>query len=136
MTSAIKTYRDLVVWQRSVDLVATIYAVTKRFPTEERFALTNQLQRSAVSIAANIAEGHGKSGSGHYLNHLSHARGSLREVETLVVIADRVGYLNAELTKSIFDRADEIGRMLHGLTVAVTRSSAPGAPRAPETRDQ
>jgi four helix bundle protein len=131
MPGRISSFRDLVVWQRSIELAVDLYAVTRRFPASERFAMTDQIRRAGVSIPANIAEGHGKSGPGHYLSHLSHARGSLRELETLLIIAMRVDYLSSETYHALAERADEIGRMLHGLSASVARSGARGRPDHP-----
>jgi len=77
MPGVIRSYRDLTVWQKGVELAVQLHGVTRRFPPHERFGLSSQIQRAAVSIPANIAEGNSKSGKGHYLNHLSHAAGSL-----------------------------------------------------------
>lgn len=129
MAPIIRSYKDLLVWQKSVDLAVDLYGVTRSFPASERYAMAGQIQRSGVSIPANIAEGHGKSGPGHYLSHLSHARGSLRELETLLVISNRIGYVGNELSRTIFARTDEIGRMLYGLSCSVQASRAPGVPR-------
>ncbi len=128
MSSTIKSYRDLHVWQKSVDLAVDLYGLTRRFPPFERFGLSSQLQRAGVSIPSNIAEGHGKTGPGHYLSHLSHSRGSLREVETLLVIGHRVDYVKAATYIAFMERTDEIGRMLYGLSDSISRSSAKGIP--------
>src|SRR4249919_2888110 len=96
MSGVIRSYRDLDVWKKGVDLAVDLYAVTRRFPSYEHFAMANQIRRAVVSIPSNIAEGHSKSGPGHYLNHLSHALGSLSELETLLLIASRVGHIKAE----------------------------------------
>lgn len=129
MPSIIRSYKDLSVWQKSVDLAVDLYAVTRRSPTVERYAITSQIQRAGVSIPSNIAEGNGKSGPGHYLNHLSHARGSLCELETLLITAGRVGYLTAETEVALAERTSEIGRMLHALTDAIARSANRGTRR-------
>lgn len=105
----------------------------------ERYGLASQIQRAAVSIAANIAEGHGRNGPGVYLHHLSIARGSLRELETLLILADRLGYSKAETHRDLAEAADEIGRMLYGLTMKISSSHAAGvvtatADQRPETR--
>jgi four helix bundle protein len=92
--SEIKTYRDLTVWQKAVDLVADAYRLSDRFPRSEEFALRLQLRRAAVSVPANIAEGHGRTGIGEYLHHLSIAHGSIAELETLLTVAVRLGYLD------------------------------------------
>jgi four helix bundle protein len=109
----------LIVWQKSVDLAVDLYAATRRFPASERFGLTSQIQRAGVSIPSNIAEGHTKDGPGNFLNHLSHARGSLAELDTQLIIANRIGFLSAAMFRALAPRTDEIGRMLHALTDAV-----------------
>lgn len=124
--SNIRTYRDLVVWQKSVDLAVDLYAATRRFPSTERFGLAAQIQRAGVSLPSNIAEGYAKDGPGHYLSHLSHARGSLAELETQLIIANRIGFLIAASFRDLAPRCGEIGRMLRGLTEAVAASDAAG----------
>jgi four helix bundle protein len=98
------------------------------FSNSRTLRLSSQIQRAAVSISANIAEGNSKSGKGHYLNHLSHATGSLGELETLLLIAHRVGYLTAATYRALMALTDEIGRMLNSLTRSVARSDAQGRP--------
>ena len=98
-----------------MDLVAAIYRETRRFPEDERFGLTSQLRRSAVSIPSNIAEGQGRCSTGEFRQFLGHARGSLVELETQVSIAENLGYLNRQQSKLLLDRAAEIGRILNGL---------------------
>ncbi len=125
MAGIIRSYRDLSVWQKGVDLAVDLYGVTKRFPASERFGLCSQIQRSGVSIPSNIAEGHSKHGRGQYLNHLGHSRGSLSELETLLLISNRVGFVNAATFRALAQRTDEIGRMLHGLVESVEASEPP-----------
>ena len=108
-------YSELLVWQQAMDLVTEIYKLTGAFPQIERFGLVAQLQRAAVSVPANIAEGHGRKSTGAYLNHLSIANGSLMEVETLVQVASRLGYMTQDQSKDVLQRSDEIGKMLSGL---------------------
>ena len=125
--SGILSYRDLIVWQKSIDLAVDLYAATRRFPATERFGLTSQIQRAGVSIPSNIAEGHEKDGPGHFLNHLSHARGSLGELDTQLIIANRIGFLSSATYRALAPRADEIGRMLRALTASVrTRREGSG----------
>lgn len=108
-------YSELLVWQKAMDLVETVYGLTKKFPNEEKFGLTSQLRRAAVSIPANIAEGHGRKYTNAYLNHLSIAGGSLMELETLVQIAKRLGLIENEAQNQLLAQSDEIGKMLSGL---------------------
>jgi four helix bundle protein len=133
MAGKIRSYRDLEVWQKAVDLADRCYLLTRTFPVEERYGLASQVRRAAVSISANIAEGHGRSGRGEYLHHLSIARGSLCELETLLLIAERQHFANAETFRDLAAFSDEIGRMLFGLITSVAASSARGVP---QTRDR
>ncbi|MBZ5502136.1 MAG: four helix bundle protein [Acidobacteriia bacterium] len=93
MSDGIKSYRDLLVWQKAMDLVVASYGIAKKLPAQEMYGLVTQIQRAAASIPANIAEGHGRKHRGDYLHHLSIARGSLLELETHLLIAGRLGYL-------------------------------------------
>ena len=108
-------YSELLVWQKAMDLVTEIYKLTGAFPQIERFGLVAPLQRAAVSVPANIAEGHGRKSTGAYLNHISIANGSLMEVETLVQVASRLGDMTQDQGKDVLQRSDEIGKMLSGL---------------------
>jgi four helix bundle protein len=111
----IETYRDLLVWQKAMDLVVRSYRLAKQLPAAELYGLTSQLQRSAVSIPANIAEGHGRRHLGDYLQHLSVANGSLKELETHLLMASRLSYLKASEVEPVLSLAEEVGRMLAGL---------------------
>src|SRR5579862_9862079 len=93
---ALKTYRDLDLWKKCIDLVEKVYRLTRNFPADERFGLSSQVQRAAVSIPANIAEGYGRTHRGDYLHHLSISAGSLMEVETHLVIAVRLKFVTRE----------------------------------------
>ena len=90
---SIRSYRDLQVWQKAMDLAKQCYQATRTFPSEERFGLTSQIRRAVVSVPSNIAEGHGRAHTKEYLNHLSMAKGSLVELETLLLLSQRVGFL-------------------------------------------
>lgn len=111
----VRNYQDLIAWQRSMDFVEEIYSSTRVFPREEVYSLTNQLRRAAVSIASNIAEGQGRQTTPDFCRHLSIAYGSLREAETQILIAHRLGYLSAAATDHLIVIAGEIGRLLNGL---------------------
>ena len=115
----IQSYRDLLVWQQAMDLAVLSYALTKRFPKEELFGLTSQIRRSAASIAANIAEGHGRENSGSFIQFLRIAQGSLKETETHLLLAERIGLLKPEELKPAMQKCDEIGRMLRSLIRAI-----------------
>ena len=117
----IRGYRDLIVWQDSMDLVVAIYRITATFPKDERFSLVDQLRRAAVSVPSNIAEGHGRSRTGDYLRHLSVAVGSLNEVETQVQIARRLEYISEDDQRQALDSCNGIAKMLGGLIRALKR---------------
>ena len=112
----VKSYRDLLVWQRAVDLVADCYGLTKQLPKSETYGLAGQIQRAAVSVPANIAEGHGREHIGDYLRHLSIANGSLMELETHILIAERLSYIAPADAQRLLDECGELSRMLSGLT--------------------
>jgi four helix bundle protein len=110
----VQGHKDLEVWQKAMDLVIDIYKLTALFPSKEVYGLASQMQRAAVSIPSNIAEGHGLKQTQAYLRHLAIANGSLTELETQLEIADRLGYLSVE-GRPIIQKAHEVGRMLSGL---------------------
>ena len=107
-------HKELVVWQKAMDLVEAVYGITKTFPRSEIYGLASQMQRAAVSVPSNIAEGHGLKQTQAYARHLAIANGSLTELETQLEIARRLGYLSAE-NESVINQAGEVGRMLAGL---------------------
>jgi four helix bundle protein len=111
----IMNYRDLIVWARSMDLVEVCYKLSRGIPQSEIYGLISQIRRAAVSIPANIAEGHGRRSLGEYIQHLSIANGSLKELETHLLIAGRLHYVNENETDAVLERCSEIGRMLAGL---------------------
>jgi four helix bundle protein len=109
------SFRDLIVWQKSVELSVAVYKLTSSFPNSEQFGLTNQLRRASVSVASNIAEGYGRSTKGEYVQFLGHARGSNCEVQTQLLIAGKLGF-GAELKRLEAESlCDEIGKMLVAL---------------------
>ncbi len=109
------SYRHLIVWQKSIHLVEVIYDATSRFPASELYGLRSQLRRAAVSIPANIAEGRGRGTQREFMRFLLIANGSVKELETEVLIAERLRFLPAEEAQAILEAAEEIGRMLGGL---------------------
>jgi len=111
----VKSYRDLQVWQKAMDIVVESYRLTKLLPSSENYGLASQIQRAAVSIPANIAEGHGREHLREYLHYLSVANGSLMELETHLLIVKRLAYLKEGELDSVFVHAAEVGRMLSGL---------------------
>jgi four helix bundle protein len=118
-----RTYRDLVAWQKAMRFVSEIYAATQRFPSQERFGITNQLRRAAVSVPSNIAEGQARFSQKEFHHFLSQARGSLVEIETQVLIARELKYLPPAKTDELPTAAGELGRLLNGL-IASTRTGA------------
>jgi four helix bundle protein len=113
--SNLKSYRDLEVWRKSIDLVELIYRVSGNFAQDERFGLTSQIRRAAVSVSSNIAEGAARTTTGEFLQGLSVASGSLAEVETHLIIANRLGMLPLSELRDLLDRADELSKMLGSL---------------------
>jgi four helix bundle protein len=109
------TYEDLEVWREAMDLVESVYTHTRDFPKQEQYCLTNQLRRAAVSVPSNIAEGKGRSSDKELIQFLNHARGSLYEVQTQLKIADRLHYLDANVTQTLDTQAAKVGRLLNGL---------------------
>lgn len=116
---SIESHRDLVVWQKSMDLAVSAYRLTAPFPIDERYGLTSQFRRSGASIPANIAEGYGRESAGAYAQQLKVAQGSLKEFETHVELAHRVGLVDATTLASTLKRSEEIGKMLRSLIRAV-----------------
>ncbi len=111
----IKSHRDLIVWQKAMDLTVRIYHLTKSFPKEETYGLISQIRRAAASIAANIAEGQGRRSSKEFQQFLANARGSLPELDTHLELSFRVGYLNKEQHTELKSKISEVGRILNGL---------------------
>lgn len=111
--ATVKTYKELIVWQKSMDLVEQVYTLTKSFPESEKFTLTNQLRRCAVSIPSNIAEGWGRGTAKFYVHFLQIAKGSLAELETQLEIANRLKYIDQ--SEVIFKQSVETHKMLNGL---------------------
>lgn len=107
-----QSFKELVVWQRAVQLSFAVYKLTSSFPDSERFGLTNQMRRASVSIASNIAEGYGKSTKGEYLLFLGHARGSDCELQTQLVISEGLGFGSTESHHVTSELCDEVSRML------------------------
>lgn len=116
-----KNYQDLIAWRKAMDLVKMIYKVTKDFPKEEVYGLTAQIRRAAVSIPSNIAEGQGRTSSKEFQNFLSIAHGSVREVETQILIAQHLNYLPTEQAQHILNQAGEVGRLIKGLWNSLSR---------------
>jgi four helix bundle protein len=115
----VKNYQELIVWQKAMDLVEEVYRVSSSFPREEIYGLTSQVRRAAVSIPSNIAEGQGRRTTPDFLRHLSIAYGSLREVETQILIATRLRYVSQGKCDGVMKIAGEVGRLLNGLMASL-----------------
>jgi four helix bundle protein len=116
-----QSYRDLLVWQKGTALALEIYRVTQRFPSDERFDLTAQLRRAAVSVPSNIAEGQARRTTGEFIQFLSHAEGSLAEVDTQIYLAQQLGYGLEEELSSISSQINELRKMLNALRRSLAR---------------
>jgi len=129
----VRSYRDLRVWREAMELVAAAYQLAGQVPDSERYGLVSQIQRAAVSVPANIAEGHGRRHTREYIHHLSIANGSLMELETEVALCVRLRYITDDAAKPVLTRASDVGRMLAGLMAKLRlRARAPGpGPRTP-----
>jgi carbamoyl-phosphate synthase large subunit len=119
--AGVSSYRDLKVWQLGVKLSLEVYEATRAFPSEERFGLTSQLRRCAVSVPSNIAEGNARESTKDYLRHLSIASGSLAELETQLIIASQLGFMSPAAVEKLQSMCDEESRMLRSLQQALRR---------------
>lgn len=110
-----KNYQDLIAWQRAMELAELVYQATEHMPPDERFGLTSQMRRAAVSVASNIAEGQGRFTDADFVRFLSIAHGSVREVETQLLLAVRLGQLSQEAISPSIELSAEVGRLIAGL---------------------
>lgn len=115
------SFRDLIAWQKAMDLVEEIYAVTRAFPADERYGLTAQLRRCAVSIPSNVAEGYGRLTTKDLQHFLAQARGSLHELQTQLILATRLKIGEQTVLRSAIAHADEVGRVINGLMQSTER---------------
>jgi four helix bundle protein len=111
----LRSYRDLKVWQKAMDLVVEVYRVSRTFPEDEQYGLTSQARRAAVSIPTNLAEGHGRFYRRDFVRHLSFANGSLTELETAIELGLRLRYITTGTAVELQQHSSEVGRMLAGL---------------------
>ncbi len=125
----IKSYRDLIVWQRAMDFVTEVYQATATFPRDEIYGLTSQLRRSAVSVPSNIAEGHGRRTTRDFINFLSIAYGSLNEAQTQILIGQRLGYLPGDECQKLEALSAEVGRLINGLSRSLSEKLEQGSVR-------
>jgi four helix bundle protein len=119
---AVQDYKDLIAWQKAMDLVVAVYRATAQFPSDERFGLTSQMRRAAVSIPSNIAEGQGRGPSHDFVRFLVIARGSLQEVGTQLELAARLGFLPDADHGPLCDSLGELARILGGLIRSIPTS--------------
>ena len=130
------SYRDLEVWQRAMDLVVACYGLTRAFPPNELYGLTGQLQRAAVSVPANIAEGQARQHAKEFQQHLSIANGSLAELETHILIAERLGYMKGAVVGEVLAWTDQVGRMITGLRKFLKSKRQSDRNQEPATKNQ
>ncbi len=130
---SVHSYRDLLVWQKAMELVVECYRLSDFLPKTEMYGLASQLKRSAVSVPANIAEGHGREHLGDYLHHLSFANGSLMEVETHILLAEKLTFITKEEIEPVLAKSGEVGRMLAGLTRSLKNRRPSTRHLTPET---
>lgn len=114
------SYRDLIVWQKAIELVPTVYATIRQFPVEENFAGSQQIRRAVVSVPANIAEGQARSHRKEFVQHLAVAEGSLAELDTLLTVAERLRYVSEMELSTLEDRIADIRRPLAALMQSVS----------------
>lgn len=115
-----RSHRDLKVWQIALDMTETLYRTTVDWPKSEQYGLVSQVRRAAVSVPANIAEGAGRRTPGEFVHFIGIARGSLAELETLLIIARRLGYIEEPSFRAIMDDLFELGRMTTGLLKSIS----------------
>ncbi|MCU0240364.1 MAG: four helix bundle protein [Pyrinomonadaceae bacterium] len=112
---AVQHYRQLIVWQKAMELVKLVYELTAKFPKEELYGLTGQMRRASVAIPSNIAEGQRRNSTKDFLRFLSIANGSLAELETQTLVSEMLNYLTSEETKLLLEKCAEVGKLLNGL---------------------
>ena len=117
----VQSYRDLIVWKKAMSLVLNIYRSTNAFPKTETYGLASQLRRAAVSIPSNIAEGQARLSTAEFKQSLGHARGSLMEVETYILLAQELGYLERDQSENMLAGTAEVGKILNGLLNSLGR---------------
>ncbi len=121
MDGKISTYKDLIVWQKSIALVTKVYLVTQTFSQTEKFGIVSQLNRAVVSVPTNIAEGWGRESSKNYLQFLRISRGSLMETETLLLISKNLHFISEKEYKELLTDVEEVGKILQGLIKSINQ---------------
>jgi four helix bundle protein len=117
----IRSFRDLIAWQKAMDLVERVYQSSAEWPSSEKYGLTSQIRRAAVSVPSNIAEGQGRQSPKEFLNHLSMAYGCLMELETQLLIGERFGYVPSGLSSELQAQAAEVGRLINGRSSSIRK---------------
>jgi four helix bundle protein len=117
----VQSYRDLIVWQKAMELVKLVYDLSRKFPREELFGLTLQIRKAVVSVPSNIAEGQGRNSTKEFLRHLSISYGSLMETETQNLVAEMQTYVTANESREVMIRSAEVGRLINGLVNSLQR---------------
>ena len=115
-----KDYKELIVWQKAMDLVVEVYQLVKLLPREEMYALSDQMRRAVISIPSNIAEGQARNSSKEFIQFLSIAKGSNAEIQTQLLICTKLRYLNEEQISNAINLSYEVGRMIHAITQKLT----------------
>jgi four helix bundle protein len=129
-----KSYRELIVWQKSMALAQRAYLITRGLPKSEAYGLLTQIRRAAVSVPSNIAEGHGRLTDLQFRHFLGNARGSLYEMETQVELAGNLGFIDKELVKELMAHGGEVARLINGLVSALGRDNGGGEMNAAQLR--
>ncbi len=120
---AVRTYQELMVWQRAMDMVVAVYQLSSKFPKEEIYGLKSQVRRAAVSVPSNIAEGQGRGTANEFAHFLRIAQGSMQEVETQVLLAERLGFVEMNELQPVLDLSAGTGRMNRGLMHSLPTSN-------------
>jgi four helix bundle protein len=120
----VKDYRELIAWQKAMDLVMASYRTTAKFPKEEVYGLTSQMRRAAVSVPSNIAEGQARNTTREFLQFLAVAYGSLKELETQILIAERLAYIDAGASEALVESTTEVARLISGLVNSLKKRNS------------
>lgn len=115
-TGRVRTFQDLIVWQKAPALTLNVYEATKTFPLDERYGITSQIRRAAYSVPSNIVEGHSRKGKKEFQQFLSIAAGSLSELRYFLILSKDLGYLKPDAFEKLWDHAEEVGRILYSFT--------------------
>ncbi len=124
MSNRISSYKDLIAWQKGIELTTIVYKLLNQFPKEERFGLVSQISRSCTSIPANIAEGWGRDSDQNFINYLIIAKGSLYELETHLIVSKNINYITDETLKDVQINIEEISKIINGLIKSIQQSKS------------